>query len=272
MKKQSKAKRERAPAPVVREPEPVWATKDISKRARSGTVRKQGPGPQIVRAWFDTVLNPLLDGLRVEHTYVKEKNWTWRWRNDAFEAVRPVEAHVGWAMRDNLMQFVQMERDVQPRVTEHEEALLELAGACRELQSLLSASKLLRKKYRNATSKDSLQKLDVTLDEMFGGYPDEDRLGLMAQYIINRTPPLPDYYSACRLWNVWREEFLEILDAEEIRPHTVRMDAAGERLLNAIVQLMDVLEEARLRLSLQHDVPYRLPSQEGRQRPDWEIP
>lgn len=53
------------------------------------------------------------------------------------------------------------------------------------------------------------------------------------------------------------------------RPHTAKMDAAGERMLNAIAHLIEILEEVRLRLSLEYDVPYRLPRDASRY-PDWE--
>jgi hypothetical protein len=37
-------------------------------------------GPNVVRAWFDTVLNPLLSELAEERRELLAENWTWRFR------------------------------------------------------------------------------------------------------------------------------------------------------------------------------------------------
>ena len=56
----------------------------MSKKARS---RKKAPaiGPRIVRAWFDTVVNPLLNGLEKEQQLLAQHNWTWEFSPPSLE-------------------------------------------------------------------------------------------------------------------------------------------------------------------------------------------
>jgi len=42
------------------------------------TKKLLAPGPRTVRAWFDTVINPLLKGLSDERSHLLKLNWTWQ--------------------------------------------------------------------------------------------------------------------------------------------------------------------------------------------------
>jgi hypothetical protein len=43
-----------------------------------------------VRAWFDTIVNPLIDALETEVRFINAGNFTWRFRPTGFEYIRPV--------------------------------------------------------------------------------------------------------------------------------------------------------------------------------------
>lgn len=242
------------------------------RRAGRAKARKtNSPGPHIVRAWFDTVINPLLDALRTEQEFTTRKNWTWRWRSQKFELLLPVEAIVGGALKDNLVQLMNIEKAVESPILQHDRYLLELAESCKQLQDVVYSSPNLQKTFKKATSKTSLQKLNVTIHDIFGGYPLDDQLGIITQYVINRTPPLPDYYVAHQLWNEWRETFIQILDDSDIKSLIHNMDTVGIKLLQAITRLINTLEKTRDRLSLVHDVPYRLPPEKNISESPWSI-
>ncbi len=53
-------------------------------------------GPNIVRAWFDTVVNPLIRAMTVEQERLERKDWTWRFIPGGLEAIRSVRAHPLW--------------------------------------------------------------------------------------------------------------------------------------------------------------------------------
>lgn len=52
-------------------------------------------GPRIVRSWFDTVINPLLQNLGLEKNLLQEKNWTWTVPPGKLESIRPIK-EMGW--------------------------------------------------------------------------------------------------------------------------------------------------------------------------------
>src|SRR5438046_254230 len=47
-------------------------------------------GPQIVRSWFDTVVNPIIHSLKSEQELLERKNYTWQFRPGQLEAIRPI--------------------------------------------------------------------------------------------------------------------------------------------------------------------------------------
>jgi hypothetical protein len=45
-------------------------------------------GPRIVRAWFDTIINPLLAALDVEKALLEDHNYSWQYYNNSFEWIK----------------------------------------------------------------------------------------------------------------------------------------------------------------------------------------
>ena len=62
-------------------------------------------GPRIVRAWFDTVVNPLIDALESEMRVMQDGNFTWRFRPAGFEYIRPIRQHLDPRFLANLEQL-----------------------------------------------------------------------------------------------------------------------------------------------------------------------
>ena len=110
----------------------------MSKKARS---RKKAPaiGPRIVRAWFDTVINPLLNGLEKEQQLLAQHNWTWEFSPPSLETIHRVHAYVD---RNNLEHFTQHYPEVARAIEEHDQQQLLLLQHCQQLQSLIVNSVL----------------------------------------------------------------------------------------------------------------------------------
>ncbi|MFQ5827614.1 MAG: hypothetical protein ACE5JD_00465 [Candidatus Methylomirabilia bacterium] len=226
---------------------------------RRGAPRKRSQvGPRIVRAWFDTVINPLLSYLEREQKLVARKNWTWRFRPGALEAIREVNAYVGPEARPNLEQFNMLYPDVKRGEEEHDKKVSALRDKCRGLYKTLGTSELLGDLFRRVTSPEALASLgrEVTVKDLFGAYPESDYLDLLGEYIINSTGELPNYYTTAPLWNKHKDEFLAMLDRPAIRRRYQETVSAGNALFSATDRLVGLLKEHRLRLSLEHDVPF----------------
>jgi hypothetical protein len=213
-------------------------------------------GPNIVRAWFDTVINPLLRSLTVEQERLERKDWTWRFIPGGLEAIRPVHSHLDIGARDNLEQFLQLHSAVNLWAQKHDQQVALLSQRCEELQRKLQHSPQLLRIYERTTSPEALSEMGGSLREIFGAYPPQDHLALLAQYIVNNTGTLPEYHTTGRLWNKHKDEFLAVLRDRPIVLQAGATTKTGEGLLKTVGLLFRVLKETRLKLSLEHDVPY----------------
>lgn len=104
------------------------------KRRRGSSSRGRSQvGPRIVRAWFDTVVNPLLHWLEREQYLLASRNWTWRFKPASLESTREVRAYVDRETWPNLEQFEELHPDVGRVAAAHDERLLALTQDCRLL-------------------------------------------------------------------------------------------------------------------------------------------
>ncbi|MEK7406969.1 MAG: hypothetical protein AAB225_17990 [Acidobacteriota bacterium] len=214
-------------------------------------------GPNIVRAWFDSVINPLLRALERERELLKEGNWTWRFRPSALEWVRPAQAYLAPDARDNLKHFVVLNPFVKVVMGRHDQKVPLLMEACQRYHQAVSADESFRRLYRKATSPQSLAEMGVErLSDLFGAYPSVDHLALLAQYVVNNTGELPAHYTPAQLWNRHRGEFLAVRQRPKVRLYYGSATSTGQALLREVNRLVALLERRRLHLSLEHDQPY----------------
>jgi hypothetical protein len=86
-------------------------------KRKSRTASRVGPGRNIVRTWFDTVINPILAGLDTEQRLLGKHNWTWQFRPGGLESIRHVVAWVRLGSRadarPNLEQFVSFHSEIK---------------------------------------------------------------------------------------------------------------------------------------------------------------
>jgi hypothetical protein len=210
-----------------------------------------------VRAWFDTVVNPLIDAIESEMRVIQNGNFTWRFRPAGFEYIRPIRQHLDPRFLANLEQLVTLYPDVDAFFRKHDECVESLLKGVQDLQGAITGNKEFRKLFEEAISAESLRGLDVTVpSQIFGAYPKEDWIQVIAQYAINGSGELPFHYSTAKLWNAYRSRFIGMLHAPDFedRYHLV-LAQAGE-LTQLEAALLDRLKDLRLDLSLTHDQPF----------------
>ncbi|SRR5712692_1285413 len=225
----------------------------------SSSTRTDVVGPRIVYAWFQTVINPLLVGLRSEQLFLLRKNWTWVFRPGDLEFIKSTRDYLPEPALDNFEQFLDLNEDLRESCDLHDQGVATLLVQCKLLQMKVEESPRLRGIYERFTSRSYLLQLGVTLQDLFGAYPPEDHLSILAQYVVNHTETLPDYYRTASLWNPNRDEFLAVLSEPEVAATETETMAAGEWLLIATRRLIALLQKKREGLSLQYDVPYVAP-------------
>src|SRR5271167_3191629 len=156
--------------------------------------RKIAPklSPRIVRALFDTVINPLLRALPVEYELLELHNWTWRFRADSLELIRMIPAYVHDLTRDNLDLFKELYPAAQKYFTAHDKGVERLVGACSDCHAAVKSSRTIREVYGRVTSPSSLLELGVAeTSVIFGAYPQENHLDVLAEQVVNNTRDLP---------------------------------------------------------------------------------
>ncbi len=212
-------------------------------------------GPRIVRAWFDTVINPLLRSLELEQTLLAKKHWTWQFRLGGLESLRPVQGHLDPEERDNLDHFLEFHPDIKRVIEDHDKKGKLLLEKCQRLQRVIEESPELHELYQKVTSPALLAELDVTLADLFGAYPESDHLAMLTQHIVNNITELPGYYSSSRLWNKYRSKFMALVDRPRIQSCYEATLKAGNALRQSVERLIRLLKERRFALSLEYDVP-----------------
>lgn len=227
-----------------------------------GKGSKKAPvGPNIVRAWFDTVINPLLQAFEREQELLATRDWTWRFVPARLEELRHAAAYIDHLTRGNAEQFFAFYPEAKRAIDEHNKAVDALTLACQHLQEALTKSAELQKVYQQTTSSDSLAELGVKLSDLFGSYPVANHLALLAQSIINNAGEVLPYYSTAPLWNRYRKEFMAVLEPPPIRAAYENVLKKGKELRGKTDRCSALLKEIRLDLSLEHDQPYFVPGE-----------
>jgi hypothetical protein len=197
--------------------------------------------PQIVRAWFDTVLNPLIRALTAEETALARGNLTWKAEVQRFASLVPIREHLVDEVHPNLDQMLSLHPEFNAPIAEHDRRLPPLAEACLRLQEALMNSKELR----------------TALDRIDTIPPDNAEFcrRAIAEYIINSVRKLPDYYTLAAIWNQNRDEFVATLGVPEVsRARQATTEVAGA-FATAVRELIGKLKAFRNELSLSNGVP-----------------
>jgi hypothetical protein len=233
--------------------------------------REKYPSREIVCAWRDYVINPLLSTLKSERGYLERRKWTWdRW------AMRGNGISIYYISdRDsysaNQEQFLEAHSEIQAAMDEHDELVRKVDTCCEQLFQAVKESSHLLDLYLEATTSESLQKLkaaysnrlehsqtdETILESMFGHATDRDKhLASLAEYIVNSAGELsPHDRTTAPIWNTYRDKFLEVLKLPPVSDYWARADAAREELLSQIGALITLLKTRLSELTKQHGVP-----------------
>ena len=108
------------------------------------------PGRERRKAWIYSVINPLLEGLRIEATFLARENWTFRRYNRELEFIRPVPILVGHVSLPNLEDLENSKPDTQKVIERREAQREKLRDACRAAFDTLAANPDFQRKVSDA--------------------------------------------------------------------------------------------------------------------------
>jgi hypothetical protein len=229
----------------------------VDEQGYASVLVKPGIGPRIVRAWFDTVINPLVEPLELELTLIEKRNWTWSFRPADLELIRPARRYLRHTAVANLDQICHLNPAIAANVDSHDAAVSALLNAVAALHKGLATAKTFKDLCGALWDPNTLVAIGLhDAQEIFGAYGPEDLYDDIAQHIVNNSGELPAYYTTGKFWNRNREMLLGALDLPEIRPLYESVLEAGRHLTRASRTLLQQLKDLRLMLSLEHDIPY----------------
>jgi hypothetical protein len=192
-----------------------------------------------------------------EYELLEQRNWTWRFRADSLELIRMIPQYLNQQTKDNLELFIELYPKAKIWFTDHDEGVESLIAACKECHAAVKASKRFRELFERATTYESLDELGAALiSGIFGAYPKEDHLDVVAEQIVNNTGDLPVYYPISRLWNKYGTEFLNVLAEPDVREFYTTLVKAGDHLKRKTSALTTSLRERRLEMSLEYGEPF----------------
>ena len=214
-------------------------------------------GPNIVRAWFDTVISPLLIGLEEEQRKLHGKDWGWEPEPSPgrLRCAREVRDHLDYQAIKNLEQILDHYPEVAALVADHDAAVRTLYDAFARLQVAVKNAPRMEEALARSLSTALPEPDDSAL---LASRADDRlvRLIYLASYVANGQPVLANYFSMAPIWNRFADDFLGVLETPEVRAVAEERDRAADSLLRAVNRLYSALDEIWRQLSARFDVPF----------------
>jgi hypothetical protein len=232
------------------------ALKDLSETGFTEVLLEPRLGPRIVRAWFDTVFNPLIASLELELGLLRKRNWTFSFAPPMLELIRPTRDYLPANVESNLEQVKELNVPLAANSATHDAAVERLFGSVAALHAALVASPGFVDLCNSLLVREKLLELSIEDEQfIFGAYPRADRLKLIAQNVVNNLGDLPPHYSTAKFWNGNREQLLRALAFPGVREYYDSTIQVAGQLTSVSGSLLSQLKERRRNLSLRYDVP-----------------
>jgi len=211
--------------------------------------RMTRPGKERRKAWMYSVINPLLNGLEIEKSFLARKNWTFRRYNRDLEFIRPVRALVDFQSRPNLDDFVTSNPTARGRLDDRDARREDLRKACNAaFEALVSVVDFQRKvseclnTFVKETARDPASIFNPNIKPYEG----------VAEIIINNVAELPDHYGPHQFWSRFRDELMPFRRGQSFQ----HADRAGAELDRSDQVLSAVLTKLRSNLAKEYDIPW----------------
>lgn len=207
------------------------------------------PGKDRSKAWIYSVINPLLDGLRIEASFLARGNWTFRRYNRNLEFIRPLQALVTYQSRPNWDDFTTSNPPVRERVDDHEARREDLRKACNAAFEDLIEVKEFQNKVAECLSA-FVKETGAEPASIFN--PNIKPYEGVAEIIVNNIAELPDHYGPHLFWSRFRDDLIQFRRG----PQFEFVDQAGLKLQRSNDDLSEELISLRSDLAAEYDIPW----------------
>ncbi len=209
--------------------------------------------PNIVRVWFDTVLNPIISGLDNELYVLNKSNLTWRGFMNTFEELKPIAAFCDYRYKDNYEQILRHYPNLSDIISNYNKSFEDLEAKTYQLYLALKSSKKLIAIYNNGvenyvnTTNPSENKLKTLRND--------NNYRFIAEYLINGFDELEPEYSLSPIWNENLQDFKQLLLSEDLAILYADFKQSQAAFTEIVKQTINELKEMRFNLSEEADQP-----------------
>jgi hypothetical protein len=196
---------------------------------------------ELARAWLDTVVTPLMDGLRQANFFLMRQNPTWRWRQKVCAFVSFCVEYVPQQYQPNFDDLCRRNAEVKAAIDAHNAALGELHASLEQAHKTIALSPAFADAW--ARARDNYGK------NPWGSTPEPEGVYEAAECVVNRVPTtdLSHNYSYAEFWMKYGMSLIKAArdaaasNLDESSRLIVAVGAAG-------AHIMKVLENERARL------------------------
>ncbi len=206
-------------------------------------------GSRRVAAWVHEVINPLLEAVPVEISFLESGNTTWRFYTEQPEYLRPIKRYIAPQARPILDDFRLANSDAAKRLARHDDLLAHLVAAALDAYRALMNREDFVESARNRLAE--FMRNSPKPEYPGGAIPEPDFPKLVAERVVNAIRELFSYHSDAKFWEHYRAEFVKFGSGPEFES----LHAARDALLKYDRELYDWLHKKSFRLCEEYDVP-----------------
>jgi len=200
------------------------------------------------KAWIYSVINPILEGLRIEAAFLAKGNWTFRRHSRDLEFIRPIPILVGYKDRPNFEDFMGSNPKAKEEIGRRDAQREALRDACRAAFNSLADNPDFQRKVTECLQAVEAEKPG---EASRFGYPNVKPHEIVAETVVNKGG-VPDHAGVYRFWSRFSEEFLRFRVGAEFE----NADQAGHELERSNDSLSLELSQLRGALAEEYDIPW----------------
>lgn len=227
--------------------------------------RETYPGKDVVEAWRDDAINPMIDSLGTESRCLMQGAWEWSHIYNVFKGFKKMAIASEFSANED--DFVSRHSVVRGLLQEHDALLLQMNEVGKVLFEKVSSSSFIQEVFTATTSEEALTALEkanpntfrrTTASVMFGELfshdrSPQDRFDMFAEWTINGTSPA-NAEPILTFWRTNHERFREIVIYPPLSEYRTKVEQARTTLLEFNQNFVAKLKEIRKTLSEHHNI------------------
>ena len=223
--------------------------------------RERYPSQKVAHAWLNFVISRFLSHLDMERFRLNNQRLHWERITGRFDGINAFYINAR-GLSVNQMQFLESYSEIREQVEAHDKNFRDFSFEVSALARALKSNDAFRRTYLLSVSHDSLTRInpstpgviifnpdDQTLNTLFGGMSESERLALLAQHVINDEPDLTEDIRPFALWNMYRRDFMAVLEEPTLREQNELLHKSITKLLSTVDTLISMLESTRRELA-----------------------